>query len=409
MTGKAGQDFCVYVISSNEIKAGRDRFSGILRFASEIGNWQIRQISPEAIPDALRNGFSSGRNADGIIGHEQCILQAIRYMEDSGDQVPTVLMDGLSRSAHSTFPLFAEVCLDDAALSNAAADLLLRRGLKNFAYVGDSGGELDRSRVRESCFRKRVEDAGFTCSSFQPCEESSGLWFEGLQRMADWLSELPKPCGIMAYCDRRAKEIYDACHIAHLQIPDQLRIVGVDNDAVICENLSPTLTSIEPDFEGCGYLAAKLLNDFLTGKRSKRTASVFYYGLRTIAERASTQDVKGGARIVTAARELIRLNAESRINVRGIADRLHVSYRLLELRFHDVLGISVAEEIRRVRLENVCRMLRKTERSIGEICECSGFDSASHLSALFKKSYGMTMRQYRYGGCLQPPTGGRRQ
>ena len=163
----------------NEIKADRDRFSGILRFASEVGNWQIHQISSKAIPELIRSKKFSEWNADGIIGQEMSIQRIIGPVKNALPSIPVVCMDVLERTQSQSF--CGEVCLDDRDVSRAAADLLLRRGLENFAYVGDVGRELDRSRVRESCFRKRVEDAGFSCSSFQPGKECSKLWFEDLQ------------------------------------------------------------------------------------------------------------------------------------------------------------------------------------------------------------------------------------
>ena len=394
MAGKAQRQFCIYAVLSNDIKAGRDRFSGVLRFASETDDWQVRQIRSESILADLPHDGLSNQKVDGIISYHTKMLDHLLSDDLCRISVPVVWMDNLSQIDSLQFPVCAEVRLNDSELSYAAADLLMKRGLTNFAYVGFSGGEFARSQLRERFFRERVERAGFSCSCFCPSATDEEFWMEELQRLADWLAELPKPCGVMAYCDQCAKQVYDACRIARLLIPDQLRIVGVDNDIAICENLSPTLTSVEPDFEGCGYLAARLLDDFLRRKSRTRLKPISY-GVRTVAERASTQDVKGGGRIVTAAREIIRLNVCEPITVASIADQLHVSYRLLELRFRDVLGISVGEEIRRVRLENVCRLLRTTDHSIGEICERSGFDSTSHLSSLFKKSYGITMRQYR--------------
>ena len=119
------------------------------------------------------------------------------------------------------------------------------------------------------------------------------------------------------------------------------------------------------------------------------------YGVRTVVERASTQDVKGSGRIIAAACEIIRLHASEGISVADVAERLKVSRRLLEIRFRDVLGKGVAEELRRVRLENVCRQLRNTRLSIKDISAKSGFASSAHLNALFRGTYGMTMQNWR--------------
>ena len=119
------------------------------------------------------------------------------------------------------------------------------------------------------------------------------------------------------------------------------------------------------------------------------------FGTKSVIERASTQDIKGGGRIVAAAREVIRLHASEGIGVADVAMRLKVSRRLLEMRFREILGVGVADEMRRVRLENVCRQLRGTKLPIGEIAARSGFASSSHLNAAFRRQYGMTMRDFR--------------
>ena len=135
---------------------------------------------------------------------------------------------------------------------------------------------------------------GHSCARFTGAINGAN-WSSELYRLADWLTNLPKPCGIMAYADICAKRIYDACHIARLPIPDQIRIIGIDNDINLCENLSPTLTSIEPDFERSGYLAGRLLFDRLR-KSSPPKPTRLEFGTKSVIERASTQDVKGGGR-----------------------------------------------------------------------------------------------------------------
>jgi len=128
------------------------------------------------------------------------------------------------------------------------------------------------------------------------------------------------------------------------------------------------------------------------------------FGTKSVIERASTQDIKGGGRIVAAAREVIRLHASEGIGVADVAMRLKISRRLLEMRFREILGVGVADEMRRVRLENVCRQLRGTKLPIGEIAARSGFASESHLGAAFRRQYGMTMRDWRQSGEMEPPS-----
>ena len=185
--------------------------------------------------------------------------------------------------------------------------------------------------------------------------------------------------------------------MAHLKVPDQIQIVGVDNEKEICENTIPTLTSVLPDFEGGGYLAAKMLGEMLDGRRKPRSKVLNYYGVKKVVVRASTQDLKGGGRLVTLAREFIRLHAGEKISVKDIAAELKVSRRTLENRFRGILNCGVADVLRDERLERVASLLRETDRTATDISYDSGFSSPTYLAGLFKRTYGMTMGEWRSG------------
>ena len=381
--------------SDFEQKAVRDCYSGLLRFlASSEQPSEVRTINPNAATDAELLQFRDWLPVGIITVPEFLSVLTSRLSRHRLGRHITIYLnrENITRSSANVM----DICIDNKSLAEAAVSLLMKRGLVNFAYVDEleRPNEAARSKARGDAFTKIVERTKFACARYSYTLGNGENWSSELHRLADWLEVLPKPCGIMAYADICAKRIYDACHIARLRIPDQIRIVGVDNDTSLCENISPPLTSIEPDFELSGYLAGQLLFNKLT-RTHKVNPVCMTYGVKSIIERASTQDVKGSGRIVTAACEIIRLNASEGIDVATVATRLNVSRRLLEMRFRDVLGIGVAEELRRVRLENVCRQLRNTGLSIGEISAKSGFSSPSHLNALFRNSYGMTMREWR--------------
>ena len=186
----------------------------------------------------------------------------------------------------------------------------------------------------------------------------------------------------------------NACHLAHVTIPDQVRLVGIDNEVEICENLCPPLTSIQPDFENCGYLAAQTLDDILTHGRPK-TMRTISCGIKRIVERASTQDLKGGGRIVALAREFMRQHADEPITLEDVARHLNMSSRTIALRFNDILHTSPGKILRNYRLEHSLRLLAESNRSVNDIASSCGFASASHLLHLFKKTYGQTLGEFR--------------
>jgi LacI family transcriptional regulator len=173
----------------------------------------------------------------------------------------------------------------------------------------------------------------------------------------------------------------------------------VDDQQEICENVRPRLTSIEPDFEGIGYLLAQRMDELLTTGKAKKTSIC---GVRRIVERETTRDLSGAARLVTAAEKYINANAcqglppsPKGLVPSALAAALKVSRRYLEIRFKKVKGEGIAEAIRRRKLEEVCRMLKETDLPIGEIATRCGFPVPTHLNALFRRTFGTTLRAYR--------------
>ena len=173
-----------------------------------------------------------------------------------------------------------------------------------------------------------------------------------------------------------------------------MALIGVDNDLDICENMEPTLTSIMPDFEGAGFLAAKMLDKAMRDRRRK-TMSCAKYGVKSLVERMSTQDTFKHGRLVSMACEFIRLHSHEGICVRDVVKEVQTSPRILELRFKQILKHSIRDEILLVRIENLKNKLRLTSRPMGELAYQCGFLSQSNAPMLFKKHVGMTMTEYR--------------
>jgi LacI family transcriptional regulator len=218
-------------------------------------------------------------------------------------------------------------------------------------------------------------------------------WGLEQHHMRAWLLALPKPCGIMAAIDLRAKQVLDTCLAAGIRVPEEIAVVGVDNDETLCENTLPTLSSVLPDFEGGGYLAAELLDRLMRGIQKKPTQLT--YGVRRLVQRQSTLYVPKSDRLIGQAVEFIRLNACAGIAVMDDVEKMNVSRRYAERHFRAACGHSILEEIQRRRLERVCALLRETHLPIRAIGERCGYDSEIYLKVLFKKRFGTTMRAYR--------------
>lgn len=178
-------------------------------------------------------------------------------------------------------------------------------------------------------------------------------------------------------------------------VPEQISIVGIDNQVELCENANPSLTSIWPDFEQCGFLAAQTLHDILRNGRPRRPLRLSY-GLKDIVERNSTLDQRGGGRLVSQVLKILQSDyANARLNVPDVARRLNVSRQLLDLRFREILGHSVHAELERLRLDKARQLLKGTDFPIGEIAAKCGYNSPNAFRHAFSAVSDISPRLWR--------------
>ena len=372
---------------SRTVKSGRDRISGILRYAALRDNWIVRVARNDLCITTSTDYFTGDRLPDGIIGDD---IPRVTLSKIKGN-MPFVVVDKTANP--QGIRIDAEVSIDNEAIGRKGAELFLTSGLRNLAFVGvRQKREAFHQTMRCKFFQKCAKESGATFNAFLP--DGAVDTAKDLDDLAMWLVSLPTPCGVMAYNDSRAQSVIDACHMMHLKIPEQIQIIGVDNEVEICENMQPTLTSILPDFYGAGCLAAQMLDDIFTNGRPRKTRKATY-GIKSVIVRESTQDLKGGGRLVGLAREFIRLHAHEKISVKDVASALNVSRRTLENRFREVLECGVADVLRKEKIERVQRLLDETNRTISDIALDSGFSSYTHLASLFKETFGVTMSEYR--------------
>ena len=216
--------------------------------------------------------------------------------------------------------------------------------------------------------------------------------------LVKWLKALPKPCGILAACDDRAFEVLDVCREAEIKVPAEIGILGVNNDPLLCENSDPKLSSIQPDFIGEGRLAAEILEAMMSGGEIDSRKSVRLVGIRSVIHRESTVPQSEAGRFVQKVLAYISREAMKGIGVEDVARRFKVSRSLLELRFRELQGESVYEAMLRIRLDEVKRRLRQTNEPISEITAACGWENPAPPKALFKRRFGISMREYRFEG-----------
>ncbi|OGV71085.1 MAG: hypothetical protein A2283_21520 [Lentisphaerae bacterium RIFOXYA12_FULL_48_11] len=381
----------VVVILETCVQPDRQKLDGILKYVRFYGPWHLHIIQNRVGEQKLAH-FERW-NANGII-----VGQSMFDMEPilARVKVPLVLVDPLPCHLKPSSPFYRRSYVQNDAVSVGvmAADFFINKGFRNFAYVGEV---LNRmwSRGRGQGFSSRLRKAGFACHTYPLLTRvEMNDWAVEQAKLAGWLAGLPKPVALFAAMDIRARQILDTCLINGLKVPDDIAILGVDNDEQLCLGSSPTLSSLECDMGHCGFMAAQLLDEQMRGKRKRKI--ILKYGVKRTAVRQSTdvvQPVRDG--LVARAVEFIQLNACERISVMDVVAYLKVSRRLAELRFRKACGRSILDEIQNVRLERVRQLVTETDLSLSEITDRSGYQTDDHLRHIFKKHFGVSMQEYR--------------
>ena len=320
---------------------------------------------------------------DGILARVETpsMAKALRRMT-----MPVVDM-----SAARLIPSLPWFETDDAAIAQLAYEHLKECGFKRFAYCGDP--RFNWSNWRSEHFQRTVRADGAPCFVFDASKKTptddAGL----VDDLVRWLRRLQKPIGVMACYDLRGQQILDACRRARISVPEQVAVIGVDNDEIICELSHPPLTSIVPNTLRTGYEAAALLDSLMAGhKPLGRTHLIPPSG---VAARQSTDVLAVEDRHVAQAVRFIREHACQGINVSDVLKVVPQGRRLLESRFKRFLGRTPHDEIVRVQINRVKELLSETDLPLAVVAERTGFKHVEYLSVVFKKKAGMPPSGYR--------------
>ena len=371
--------------------AGQDKLHGVFDYLSAGRRWQliIYRTKHEFTADVVRSELARG--ADGFIVGIPGTDDALSLLAQSN--VPTVVMNVSGGGIENRKKGIAFVKSDSTAVGREAANALLKQGIyKSYGYVGYRTDD-DWSVERGMAFRDALGEAGFVGRMMDIAHYKDKV--EDKSTVTEWLRALPKPCGILAACDDRAFELLDICKESGLKVPAEVGILGVNNDPILCENADPKLSSIQPDFIGEGRLAAELLEQMMSGGTIPAPRRIRKVGIRAIVHRESTVAQSESGRLVQKVLAYIERNAVRGIGVEDVARRFKVSRSLLELRFRELQNESVYETMLRMRLEEVKRLLRQTDNPISEITSVCGWKNQIPPKALFKRRFGMSMRDFR--------------
>lgn len=215
----------------------------------------------------------------------------------------------------------------------------------------------------------------------------------GIEPLRAWLKSLPKPVALLACNDLCGRHVLEACEQAGLAVPEEIAVLGVDDDDILCNLCRPQLSSVAPDTEGIGYLAAQTLHALMRGEKLRDTTRLVRP--LTVRTRQSTDSAATSDWHVSQALRFIHGHATRDICVGDIVVQTHVSRRFLEKHFQAVVGRSLHDEILRVRLETSQHLLTSSRMPLKEVATRSGFRRADYLSSVYREKLGMSPSEYR--------------
>ena len=303
---------------------------------------------------------------------------------------------------------------DDQAVGRMAAEYFLERGFAHFAYFCDSTNWY--FFPRRDAFAAAVLEAGFECHMPPPLRTIDGQSAEAddedtttlnTQHSAAWLASLPKPLAVFSPYDYEARQAMQACQLANLAVPDDVSIIGVDNDPMLCLTVSPQIASVATAAPAVGRAALDLVQAMLQG-RKRAPARPLLIPPTEVVVRGSCSEQAINDRDVAAAVNFIRTHVRERLTIATVANHVAVSRRTLERRFMDLLHRSPAEELRRARIAQAKRLLTDSDLTLPEVARRSGLIRPQRLANILKEDCGLTPLQYREKfrrGGLRPGSG----
>ena len=357
--------------------AGQDKFSGIFRHLGEEHDWDIALVrtATEFTPACVRKTLQERFDGYIISIPNTESSAALRAETDA----PTIVMDlyDPNLSARQKNIVFIRNSARD--IGAAAANHLVSTGrCRSYAFVHNP---------------TRQEWSTNRCEAFRETLRDRGLWCHELAA-ASGLAGLDRPIGIAAANDDTGFDVLEYCHARHWRAPEDVLVLGIDNDTLICENSRPRLSSIQPDFEREGFLAAKLLDEMMKAD-APFAPRTFYVGVKEVVRRDTTAESSNSGKHVQRAMAYIRKNALRGIGVEAVVRHLGCSRRLADLRFRELQGTTIGEAITSYRLNEVRQRLTTSRESIDAIALACGYENPNYLKNLFKKRFGMTMRDFR--------------
>lgn len=373
----------VLLMIETSLAYGRELLRGINRYVMQHEPWSLYLDQRELMskPPAWLDKW----DGDGIITRWTTpeLAQRFRAM-----RVPVVDLTDVYGNLG-----LPHIWTDNVAIGVMGAKHLLERGFRHFAFCGFSNHDWSKRRLQG--FEREVTNAGRKCHVLESEWDTfhTESWDDQQEAVGRWLDQLPKPVGVMACNDMRGQHVLDACRRHEMAVPEEVAVIGVDNDELLCSLCDPPLTSVIPNPERIGYEAAALVDRLMQGKKAEVDERLVEpIG---IATRQSTDVLAIDQPSVANALRYIRQHACDGIAVSDVLKHVPLTRSVLERQFRRYVGRSPQEEIRQVQLKRARQLLAESDLSLAQIAPLAGYRHPEYMSVVFKRLTGETPGQYR--------------
>lgn len=358
--------------------------AGVQRYAAEQKHWECN-LAPQ-LSDSLRIPGSRSRY-DGIISRITPTTKWLEHAKKVRLPLVNVRLQPPVRGTPNVVP-------DRRASGCLAAEHLLARGFRHFGYFGLRRDENSRQQV--AGFRDTLKTAGFDCDIHQSplsFDESGRAWEKFFEKADRWIETWPRPMGVLASSDRLCRYLSDFCRGKGLGIPNDVALIGTQNEPMMCLEPAPSLTSVDMGYDRVGYEAARLLDSMMDGHKAPN--QFITLPPKGLVARQSTDVFAVEDPIVAQALRFMSELGHTGIDVTAVANAVHTTRRTLERRFRAALDRTIAEELTRLKVERVKRQLADTDTAIKSLASQSGFVDGKQMAKTFKRVVGVSPTEYR--------------
>ncbi len=379
----------IMIIIDTSRASGRKFLSGAEKYISTLTDWEVYIQAPDYLKSKCPDynlGFPI-ETLDGML-----IRDAVNTVRILNTNIPKVINDTQRELISGT----STIITNSMEIGELAAEYFLNLGFKHFAFYGFEDFAWSQKRYdgfKDILTKSEIEDV----YKFENQHRKDHLSITERWKISEWLKQLPRPLCVFACNDDGAISVLEACKIANINVPEEVAVLGVDNDELMCNLSSPSLSSIELDFEDAGFVAARHLNELIQHKSSHEIIRVSPI---EIIKRRSTDILAITDEDIAAALIYIRNHFHQPIQVIDVVEATNLSRRELEKRFKRILKRTIKNEIERLRIELMKKKLLNSNQSIYQIANELEFTDPEHFSRYFRNAVGLSPLEFKRKRCL---------